>query len=127
MSRRRRSSAPIEIRRLMGSRRGAQVRVIFASQAWTIDGSRLVSNWVASIDSTTHPTENAGTDLVLPDPAGAPVAGLTITEAAHEVAGARTNHLAEGIHVAGPALIIEDVKESTVDHRVELLFEIAQA
>ena len=78
----------------------------------------------ASIEFHLPPIAEAGPDLVLSDPPGSPVAGLAVTEAQQVKVAAWRKDGPEAVDIPDAVTIVKDMKESAVEHVVELLVEV---
>src|SRR3954452_23687821 len=65
------------------------------------------------------PVGEGADDLVAPDAAWSPVAGLAVTEAEQVAAPAGAEHGVQSIDVTRPIVIVENVEQPAVDHHVE--------
>ena len=55
-----------------------------------------------------------------------PFPGLTVAEAEHVIAGVRSNNGSQAVNESHPISIVEDMKQSAVEHRAELLAKLGQ-
>jgi hypothetical protein len=70
------------------------------------------------------PITEAGLDLVLGNPPGSPVARLAVTEAEHVNVAARRKNGPKAVDVLDTVIVVKDMKESAVEHVVELFVEV---
>src|SRR2546426_5699779 len=75
-----------------------------------------------------HPpsVDETGPDLVLGDAARSPVARLELAEAEHEVAATDGDHRSQVVDERWAVVVLEDVEQSAVEHRVELFIKGGQ-
>ena len=79
---------------------------------------------MTAVDGFDGPSHGERAESRLGHPAWAPVARLAITETEHVIATTRRNHFCQAVDVALAVIVIEDVEEPAVEHRVELLAQI---
>ena len=72
------------------------------------------------------PMAETGSDLVLGNAPGTPIARLKVIEAQHVNAAAWRKHDPEAVDVPGTVVVVQDMKEPTVEHGVELFVEVGQ-
>ena len=80
-----------------------------------------------SIESVTHPSENADRISSSVTSAWPPVTWLVVAEAEHVVAPTRGDYLGQAADILLAILVIEDVEQPTVENGVEPIIQLDQA
>ena len=101
--------------------------MIVARQAWAPVGPQVRSITEDSKDSISHPTENASPNLGLCHPTRPPVTRLAVAEAEQVITTTQGDHFSQAGDVPLTLPVVEDVKESAIEHGVERLTQINEA
>ncbi len=80
-----------------------------------------------SMDSIFHSAEKRCLNLLLRHTTWSPVAWLAVAEAEHVKAATRGNHISQADDVVLALVIIENMEETTVEHRFELVTQFNEA